>query len=678
MQARSKEITMIFTARVSFGITVTVLLAVLPGLAGAAMTHLKSPRPGMHFTQGIPIRMVADGIDQNGWQWLDQQMEAEEVRFYVDGKQAAVDGHTRGYNHFEAVVTGIAAGGHTLTTQSSNYGGVIVNSDSVTIIVDAVPVKATAINLTSDLTLSGSTSLDWQDAIVRGNGFRVTSVANWTGSITIRNCLVTGLGVTSDSVPAIANAPTGITLATTGAVDIQNSVFEWTGTIRLTADGSASITIKNNEFRSSMHIAYVSSDPDRSPFLEIHGSSTGRKLFQGNNIGAGYLYIVGMSRWLIGGSTDIETNVFNGPRTGTYIQSASGDTIRGNYMHHDYSGGWSQGFCCRFESVSNMLVEHTVIRDGSWPLQSMGGEFRYNFIEGCGHEWVRTLLNNTRFHHNILHEAGAGGDPSAGIWMYGNQTGVSIYNNTFDGRIFFPAVSVSNGSSISSLRNNIFNGLTNPASRGIVDRYLQTNSEETDNNARILYTDYNCFYNPQSQGPNNYGSSLVSGITEGSPGWAGHDPGGVNGQANPSFAGGSTIAYTFDESAVWTRTLKLSQVLASLRARYTPNTGSPVIDAGDPADGAGVDIGAVGAGKGDPADLFGKFGTSSAVIKNSRRSMMIRNHATIPSKTMIYDLQGRLVGQTTSSIMQKTNGVFVVVVKGRTAMSNRILCLIGR
>jgi hypothetical protein len=49
-------------------------------------------------------------------------------------------------------------------------------------------------------------------------------------------------------------------------------------------------------------------------------------------------------------------------------------------------------------------------------------------------------------------------------------------------------------------------------------------------------------------------------------------------------------------------------MLAHFRKLYTPGKESPLIDSGDPADGAGVDIGAIGAGKEDKQDRFGKFG----------------------------------------------------------------------
>ena len=48
---------------------------------------------------------------------------------------------------------------------------------------------------------------------------------------------------------------------------------------------------------------------------------------------------------------------------------------------------------------------------------------------------------------------------------------------------------------------------------------------------------------------------------------------------------------------------------------YAPRPGSPVIDTGDPQDGSGADIGAIGAGATNPADRFGDFpaGSTTAV-----------------------------------------------------------------
>ena len=68
-----------------------------------------------------------------------------------------------------------------------------------------------------------------------------------------------------------------------------------------------------------------------------------------------------------------------------------------------------------------------------------------------------------------------------------------------------------------------------------------------------------------------------------------------------------TTNFDMDKVAVWNRTLPVSQILSTYRARYTPTVGSPYIDAGDPAGGAGNDVGAVGAGTPNSLDKFGSF-----------------------------------------------------------------------
>ncbi len=110
-----------------------------------------------------------------------------------------------------------------------------------------------------------------------------------------------------------------------------------------------------------------------------------------------------------------------------------------------------------------------------------------------------------------------------------------------------------------------------------------------------IQADYNGFFNPETT---NY-------IGVAAPA---HD---LNGgaQTNPNFAGPlPTKSFDMDEVAVWMRQLSVTQILTSYRARYTPGQGSAFIDAGDPAGGAGNDIGAVGAGVANAADRFGKVG----------------------------------------------------------------------
>jgi hypothetical protein len=585
----------------------------------APYTRVKSPADGMRFTQGRPIRFLADGVDPNGWQWMSQHQEAAEVRFFVDGVPVATQAQWPGQvNHFETLLTGLAPGPHTLTTESRNYGELIRQSVfSVRIQVDPPPSRPNSVSLSADLVLSGSQSLDWTDAIVNGNGFRVRSASGWTGSVRIRNSFVTGLAVTGSVIPTPATAPEeGIEVATTGgSVEIVDSIFEWTGALALRVDGAGGLTVAGNEFRANNFIPFVSWQPERSPILTFTGNSTGTKRLQGNRIGAGIVLIDGMSDWLIGGDTDAESNLLIGPRCVIEVTRSARPRIRGNYMHHDYHGGWSQGFNLVLAGSSQALAEHNVIFGSSWPVQSPGGDFRYNLVAWVGHNWIRAPQSGARIYRNVFMAPQPAGYVTEGIWLYGNQTGVQVSNNTFDGGgslldYFGAAVSVSSGSGVSVLKNNVFTGMAPPSGRAVVRR----GEGETDTTPRLGYADYNAFWNPEVTVPDNYAGGLVTGRTEGTAGFAGNDLGGVNGQASPAFVSGAVLPFPVSTDDVWNRRLRVSQILADYRVRYTPAAGSPLIDRGDPADGPGVDMGAIEASTGQPRpdDQFGRFGGASA------------------------------------------------------------------
>lgn len=286
-----------------FEIALSLLAGFLSTAFAQTYTRVKCPASGMTFTQGLPMRVLADGGDINGYLWNDQQEEAAEVRFFADGVQKAVDGHSRGYNHFEAIMTDLGVGSHYLTTQSLNYGNLIVNSaETVFVTIAPMPVKAKTITLSADVVLSGSQNLDWEDAIVQGNGFKVTSADAWTGSIIIKNCFVTGLAVPGPVIPDTAVAKAlGINVSTQGgSITLENTVFEWTGGQKYDVNGGGTVSVKNCEFRANAFIAYDSSNPARSPFMEFSGNANGSKVFSGNNVGAGYLYVHNMHGWLVG------------------------------------------------------------------------------------------------------------------------------------------------------------------------------------------------------------------------------------------------------------------------------------------------------------------------------------------------------------------------------------------
>jgi len=87
----------------------------------------------------------------------------------------------------------------------------------------------------------------------------------------------------------------------------------------------------------------------------------------------------------------------------------------------------------------------------------------------------------------------------------------------------------------------------------------------------------------------------------------------INGTVNPLLAS-PPISFPFSDSSIDSGATTVAAILQYYRIAYTPQIGSPVIDAGDPADGPGVDIGAVGAGMTDPNDLFGRIDRPVGVV----------------------------------------------------------------
>ena len=81
----------------------------------------------------------------------------------------------------------------------------------------------------------------------------------------------------------------------------------------------------------------------------------------------------------------------------------------------------------------------------------------------------------------------------------------------------------------------------------------------------------------------------------------------VNAQVPPKFADRVPRTFPFADEDLIAGTKTACQVLAFYRQIYTPAADSPLLDAGDPQEGAGNDIGAVGAGTANELDKFGRM-----------------------------------------------------------------------
>jgi hypothetical protein len=316
------------------------------------------------------------------------------------------------------------------------------------------------------------------------------------------------------------------------------------------------------------------------PALHITGKSTTPKIFASNNIGAGWVHFESAASWTVGGDVDAASNIAIGARAGIWAEMSDNMLIKRNYTHHVYYGGWSQGSNYELTSTPTMTVENNVINDSSWPVRGVGCEFRYNLVIAAGHEylWADT---NASVHHNIF----VGGQSDiASLYLINNPMNVHIYNNTIDGMLytdFVTALQITGGAAAFS--SNLMLNVPHPP--GAAQGAAVTISAGT------LTTDYNAFAGPQTA---DYSDGRMPA----------HDQSFAD-ATGAQLTGLPTVDFDLDEATIWNRTTSVRDILAQYRMKYLPKAGSPLIDKGDPAGGAGNDVGCVGAGTANAADKFG-------------------------------------------------------------------------
>jgi hypothetical protein len=568
----------------------TVVVGQLPSQVNGWYSAMISPTPGQHFLAPGMVRVFSAGYDptvDTNFPRDGKGGNASYVEFLLDNQVVQkMDGADAEYWVFRATLTNVPAGTHILKARAfytAQSPTLILDSDPVTFTVDAPPAYTVVSNLTHDVVLSGSQAFQFVGTPatrvrLNGNGFHILTSGTWTGQFTMQYADLTGLS-TND------NSTSGIDVTTTKPLVMENCIFDGCGTVSLTFNGTNTASVSSNEFRSNMTMPLSQypddfGDPQSSfPAIRLMGSSTGQKVFRANNMGAGWLRLTGVNNWTIGGDTDAQENVFIGPRVGIMLESGANHiTVRRNYSHHVYYGGWSQGNNFELGDLNDhVIVEHNVVRDSSWAVRGVACEFRYNLVLGAGHEWMWITADNAYVHHNIF--AGGSADVT-GVWMIYGPQNVRFWNNTLDGvgETAGPSVLLVDTAATADVESCVF--MRNDAPSAIeVDGTLTT-------------VGYNSFYNPQAAGILNYSDNRHPT----------NDIGALNAQVNPGLTNAVT-SVGIDDSAMWQRTTSVRQVLQQYRTRYTPVAGSPLIDAGH--GGNGNDIGAVGAGLSNTNDQFG-------------------------------------------------------------------------
>jgi MYXO-CTERM domain-containing protein len=246
----------------------------------------------------------------------------------------------------------------------------------------------------------------------------------------------------------------------------------------------------------------------------------------------------------------------------------------------------------------------------NWLLEvSTTGEVSYNLlIDDVERGWA--LLRDkagSNVHHNLMIATKDNQHDPFGAFVVDlstdqtstNQT--QIHNNTFSGGgICVPAVHslmLIESANLASLRSNAFVDARGRAGLGGLIR-----------GGALGYTDYNLFYLPDSPEKTIYATAGDSKTTIGA-GFGAHDlvvPGTAGQLAIPLFADKIPRRVPFVESEIVARHTTVCQILAYYRKVYTPVASAGMLGAGDPADGAGNSIGAIGVGAADVNDLFGR------------------------------------------------------------------------
>jgi hypothetical protein len=492
---------------------------------------------------------------------------------------------------------------------------------------DTTVAPGASLTLSADLVLSDADSLiagatGGARCTIDGGTHGVTTMPGWTGRIAITSCDVTNLGAAA--LPAIDVFDAGA-----GArFEVQDTRFGTSGQITIQSFADMTFLFRGNTIAVDSVVPAELALGDSRPAFHFRGNGgPSQKLFQGNRILRSWVYVEAGQNWLIGGSTPTDGNVIVGVRAGIDV-AGSAIVVRGNYVHVTGTlAGWNQIAALYASSEDGtMLVEHNVIRGGNWLVRSFGGgELRYNLL-GDPYAIAHVLITpnaKAAIHHNVLVRNNklmetfyrVSGLAVVNSASAASEHTTSFYGNTIDGSgycydVFGRAVAIEQEAFLLNLRNNIFYNL--PSDTGASNTAIvgPGAAEATGDPGppRIGYADYNLFYNPDAAADDNYGVSVEGLAERTSAGFALNDApvgGAKDAPADPRFTGPLPTVFPFADEAVIAGDINVCQILAFYRGIYTPRADSPAVDHGDPADGTGTDIGAVGAGTGDGADLFG-------------------------------------------------------------------------
>lgn len=475
--------------------------------------------------------------------------------------------------------------------------------------------------LHEDVLLNGDDMLEVRGTpekpcVLAGNRHRIRSGNKWTGSLKITHCTLRDLGGlprrTADNLVKGPGDPAfELKAAGKGSIVIEHCTFDACSAVHLHTDEASTVSFRHNRVLENAAIAISKDIGNSGDCFTATGTSKEKKLFQGNFIPRGKVVLRG-ANWLAGGDRDEDSNLFIGYRIGV-VADGAGTVVRGNYFHlrmpitKEYPY-WSQ--ISVFTTGPDVVGEHNVIRDGEWIVRFVEGEFRHNVITDIVDHDLMQNGSNGRIHHNLFlagtsdHRQGSMGACIMVIYPPKKAgDGIEIFNNVFDGggRLDVPAIEVAPKAFVKSVRNNVFFNFAHKAQYykrpQAMIRMVWNDETAEEKPARLGHADYNLFFNPAVKSPRNYLLSVAGKNERKDAGFGRNDiprGGRIDEQADPRFKGPIPRAFPFSNDDIKARKVGLSKMLAFYREAYTPAEGSPLIGAGDPTDGQGTNIGAMG------------------------------------------------------------------------------------
>jgi len=489
--------------------------------------------------------------------------------------------------------------------------------------------------LDRDIALTGSDSFEAIGSaqgrcVIHGNGYGIRSTEPWSGRLTIRSCDIVGLGTA---------AAAAIDLIMNGAASavIDDSTFDASGAVHVLNYDDSTVTFSRNTILATSLVPAVARIADSPPvFSALGGNGSARKFFRGNRILHGGCEF-SASQWTIGGDSAADGNRWVGPRAGLLV-AGPGCVVRGNYVHTSFptdppalpNGQELSPFTLLGDSL-DLLVEHNVLRHGFWVVRGISGELRYNaIVDADASDWIIEPRSPSSIHHNVFVNYLVPGEETnnipvnptvqGGIELVNSvASGVQIWANTFDGGgkgKFFggPAISIVAGSFADSIRSNVFMRFAHRSSATIGPGPGEPAGAAAP--IRVGYADYNLFFNPESDLADNYSVAVANLVERRDPGFGASDipaHGAKDAQTDPQLAGPLAERFPWTDDDILAGRVTVTDMLAYFRRVYTPQAGSPVIDVGDPQDGVGADVGAIGAGVSQSNDRFGDLPRETAV-----------------------------------------------------------------